>query len=81
MFTGDDSRIVFTKPVTDDQTSGATDTSDSTTTSFTVVMPEYVIGSKKKKVAKKTCSGTGNSSTHKMLKLSHLEDHEDEHNL
>ena len=82
LFTEDDSHIVFTRPVTDDHTDGSADESNSTTASFTVVMPEYVIGSKKKKVTKKTCSGTRNSSTHKMLKLSHLEDHEDElHNL
>lgn len=41
-------------------------------------MPEYTVGSKKKKVSKKTNFNIGNSSTHKMLKLSHLEENEDE---
>ena len=51
------------------------DASKSVTASFTVVMPEYTIGSKKKRVTKKTCSGAGSgSSTHKKLKLSHLDD-------
>ena len=56
-----------------------TEASKCATASFTVVMPEYTIGSKKKKVIKKTCLGAeSNSSTHKMLKLSHLENDEDD---
>lgn len=75
----DDRHIKFSKPVMDNSKN---DTPNSTTASFTVVMSEYTIGSnkssKKKKVIKKPCFGTGNSTTHKMLKLSHLEDNEDE---
>ena len=72
-FTEDDSHIMFTKPATDDN--DETDTSKSKTASFTVVMPEYTIGTKKKKVTKKTSLDAGNNSsnTHKVLKLSHLE--------
>lgn len=79
IFTEDDSHIMFTKlkPAVDDN--GETDASKYTTASFTVVMPEYTIGSKKRKIIKKTClGGESSSSTHKMLKLSHLEDYEDD---
>ena len=73
----DGSQIKFNKPVVNEhgEEHGGPDGSYS---SFTVVMPEYTIGSKKKKVIKKTCVDTRNSSAHRMLTLSHLEDNEDE---
>jgi len=69
----DNSSIKFRKPAMDDQVKTAT----STTTSFAVVMPEYTIGTKKKKVIKKTSTCTESNFAEKMLKLSHLEDNED----
>ena len=66
------------KPAVD--SNDETDASKCATASFNVVMPEYTIGSKKKKVIKKTCLGAeSSSSTHKLLKLSHLDDEDDIH--
>lgn len=81
----DDGCIKFCKPVDDhDETDAcASNSTTAVTAPFAVVMPEYTIGSKKKKDIKKRCLGNGNSATkssgatHKMLKLSHLEDSED----
>lgn len=75
----DDGHVKFCKPVDNhDETDTCTSNSTAAVTApFAVVMPEYTIGSKKKKGIKKRCSGNGNSANHKMLKLSHLEDSED----
>lgn len=72
----EDGHVKFNKPVIKNDQSQVE--SNSTTTSFTVVMPEYTVGSKKKRVVKQTSLRTGNSTAQSMLKLSHLEDNEED---